>query len=268
MSRYIQIVTPENIEIEYELAGIGSRFTAALIDHLLILLCVIVIWTVGYTVVLIQMSANVFGDAPLWTQAVLTILSFVTIVTFPIVFELRGNGQSPGKKVSGLRVIRDGGYPIEPQSSIIRNVVRIADIMPGGYGVGLITLFFSSQNKRLGDIAAGTIVIKDRISGDVGTSSSAISSPAADTYLAYIKSIDGITEDQFSLIRKFLLRVQLMDKDEAAVLAQHICYPILPKIGINFQVSHPHHYLDILEAVQKKRSMLEEPIDQPEPILD
>ncbi len=268
MSRFIQIVTPENIEIEYELAGIGSRFTAALIDHLLILLAILLIWSVGYTAVLLQMSANVFGDAPLWTQAVLTILSFITTVTYPIVFELRGNGQTPGKKISGLRVIRDGGYPIDLQSSIVRNIVRIADIMPGAYGVGLISLFFNSQNKRLGDIAAGTVVIKDRASGDVLTTFVQPNNPAAETYLSYIQSLDGITQSQFDLIRKFLARLPMMDIEDAAILAQNICFPILPLVGIRFQVSHPHHYIDILQAIMLKQSMLEQSVDQAEPIVD
>ena len=77
-------------------------------------------------------------------------------------FETIWNGQTPGKRAFGLRVVRDGGYPITFYASAIRNLIRIADFLPFGFAAGALTIFLQSEYKRLGDLVAGTIVIKER----------------------------------------------------------------------------------------------------------
>ena len=201
MSRFVQVETPEYVDIEFELSGIGSRFGAAVIDHLLIALILLSIWTVGYTIAITFGHVNIFGDSALWMQAVITLVSFICILAYYPFFELRNNGQSPGKKIFGLRVVRDGGLPINISSSLIRNILRIADLMPGAYGVGLVTVFFNKTNKRLGDISAGTMVIKDRVSG-TNTSSVPPISEGGQLYMQYVVSVDSVLEFEWDVIKR------------------------------------------------------------------
>src|ERR1044071_6575282 len=113
MSRQVQIITPENIEISYELAGMGSRFVAALIEHLLQLLAILVL---GLVTSFLTSGATMFGkavagSAPAYVEAIYGIAVFVIIFGYFTAFELLSGGRTPGKRLVGLRVVRDGGYP-------------------------------------------------------------------------------------------------------------------------------------------------------------
>ena len=136
MSREILVVTPENIEIEYELAGIGSRFIANMLDSFFQLGIYLALWiVVGIVAGVIALTASAFssaaaaffGEAGL---AIAIIAAFIILWGYFIWFETRWNGQTPGKRQAGLRVIRDGGYPINVYAAIIRNLIRFMDGMP------------------------------------------------------------------------------------------------------------------------------------------
>jgi uncharacterized RDD family membrane protein YckC len=155
----LRIDTPENVIFGYEVVGIGSRFLAALVDTLLI--------GALQFVVLLALSFSVFtssepGEISGWIVAFLGLTAFALLWGFYIFFELLWNGQTPGKRWAGLRVIRRDGTPITLSESIIRNLVRIVDFLPGFYGVGVISMFIDGQSRRLGDMAAGTLVVRDR----------------------------------------------------------------------------------------------------------
>ncbi len=97
-----------------------------------------------------------------WIVAILGLISFILLWGYYIFFEILWNGQSPGKRWVGLRVIRIDGTPITLSESIIRNLVRIIDFLPTAYGVGVVTMFINTNSRRVGDLAAGTIVVHDR----------------------------------------------------------------------------------------------------------
>lgn len=191
MSREILVVTPENIEIEYELAGIGSRFMANLIDTLYQSLVLIVASLVILIVfaVLSAVSSNVASALSTFfsqiRNALMLIVSFVLFWGYFIFFEIAWNGQTPGKRQMGLRVLRDGGYPINAFGGITRNLLRVVDGIPvlvlGLIIVGiaehsdeysamgalpivlsLCFLLFTARYQRLGDFVAGTMVVKQR----------------------------------------------------------------------------------------------------------
>ena len=192
MPREILVATPENIEIEYELAGAGSRFVANMFDALMQLLLFLGLLIVGYIVdMLLGLSHAAWARATLdflenILQALLSIAVFVVLWGYFIWFELRWNGQTPGKRQQGLRVVRDGGYPVNAYAVLTRNLLRVVDGIPimtlglvgaglserqyAGYGAigGLqivATLGFvllSARNQRLGDFVAGTMVVKQR----------------------------------------------------------------------------------------------------------
>ena len=161
LDELLNIDTPENVTFDYEVAGIGSRFMAAFVDTTLIGLIVLAIALV--VLQFVGSLLDVFSDAAQSVATAVTILLIFTVVWgYYIFFEVTWAGQTPGKRWVGLRVIGTNGLPVSAVSAIIRNIVRIVDFFPSGYGVGLIAMFLHPQARRLGDLAAGTLVVFDQ----------------------------------------------------------------------------------------------------------
>jgi len=191
MSREILVATPENIEIEYEMGGLGSRFLANLVDALMQVVVfagvALVFGLIGLLLGLTHFTwaheLVAFFEGIL--QALAAIVFFLILWGYFIWFEIVWNGQTPGKRQMGLRVVRDGGYPVNAFNVITRNLLRVVDGMPiltlglvivglsdhssalgalGGLSI-LVTLcfmLFSARYQRLGDFVAGTMVVKQR----------------------------------------------------------------------------------------------------------
>jgi len=157
----IRIDTPENVVFGYNVAGMGSRFLAGLLDMILIMLLMTAA-DITLFLFLRLMNASSWGLTGNWLWAVFGLLAFVIFWGYYIFFEMVWNGQSPGKRKLGLRVIRTDGSPITFTESLIRNLVRLFDFLPAYYGVGVVTMFINSQTRRLGDLVAGTLVVHDR----------------------------------------------------------------------------------------------------------
>lgn len=161
---FLNIDTPENVAFGYEVAGIGSRFLAALVDTVLIIvLQAIVNLTLG--VLALTLSGSALAGMEGWWGWLVVATGLIALAFFwgyYIFFELIWNGQSPGKRWAGLRVIQTDGTPITLTESLIRNLVRLVDFLPAYYGVGVVTMFINEQARRLGDLAAGTLVVRDR----------------------------------------------------------------------------------------------------------
>lgn len=153
---FLQIDTPENVIFGYEVVGIGSRFLAALLDTLIIVLIQIPVNLLAYYALFSGGSA---GSA---AAAVLSLISFALLWGYYIFFEARWNGRTPGKRQIGLRVIRRDGTPITLSEVIVRNLVRLVDFLPVAYGVGVVTMFVDGRARRLGDLAAGTLVVREQ----------------------------------------------------------------------------------------------------------
>jgi uncharacterized RDD family membrane protein YckC len=161
---YLSIATPENVAFGYDVAGIGSRFLAAVVDTLIILVLQVVVNLTLLALVLSLFRDRLDFDSPAvgWLIAAFGLIAFAFFWGYYIFFEMLWNGQSPGKRWAGLRVIRTDGTPITLAESIVRNLVRIVDFLPAYYGVGVVTMFVNGQSRRLGDLAAGTLVVRDR----------------------------------------------------------------------------------------------------------
>ncbi len=157
----LNIDTPENVSFSYEIAGIGSRFLAALIDTVLLGLLQVIVVGAAVLIILRSDGGVLDTEAPLWILAVLTFISFFFFWGYYIFFESFWNGQTPGKRWIGLRVIRADGTPVGFSEVVIRNLVRTLDLLPVAYGVGVITMFVNSKSCRLGDLAARTVVVHD-----------------------------------------------------------------------------------------------------------
>jgi uncharacterized RDD family membrane protein YckC len=156
----LQIATPENVTFDYDVSGIGSRLLSALVDTLLIALLQVIVF--GTLILLAGMEVLFSSSAPTWMVAILSLVAFVFFWGYYIFFEILWNGQSPGKRMVGLRVIRVDGTPVTAVEVVIRNLVRLIDLLPAAYGIGVVTMFVNEKSRRLGDLAAGTVVVHDR----------------------------------------------------------------------------------------------------------
>jgi uncharacterized RDD family membrane protein YckC len=141
--------TPEGILLELRPAGISARFCAFLIDWLIR----------GVALYACAFVAMVLGDigTGFWL-----ILFFILEWFYPVIFELGRMGATPGKRVMGLKVVMDNGLPITPAASVARNILRAADFLPLFYGGAIVTMLTRADGKRLGDIAAATLVVHQR----------------------------------------------------------------------------------------------------------
>ncbi|MEM7128880.1 MAG: RDD family protein [Chloroflexota bacterium] len=167
------IETPENVTFQYDVAGIGSRFIGALLDMVILSLALMLLNVVAFLLLallqpqlfdpieLLQSSAEEMWGVGI-VVALAALFNFILFWGYFILFELIWNGQTPGKRLAGTRVIRMDGNPIGLLENIIRNLVRIIDFMPSGYGLGLVVMFCNPHARRLGDYAAGTLVIREK----------------------------------------------------------------------------------------------------------
>lgn len=168
----LSIDTPELVAIDFPVAGIGSRFVALLLDYLLqfaaLMLLTFILYLVGKSAAnngrATLTNAHHFDQATIekWVEAIFILVPFLLHWGYFTLFEALWNGQTPGKRVAKIRVIKDTGRPIGLFESMGRNLVRIVDMIPGMYAVGMICMFMNRRQQRLGDMVAGTLVVHER----------------------------------------------------------------------------------------------------------
>jgi uncharacterized RDD family membrane protein YckC len=156
----LNIDTPELVSIELPLAGIGSRFIAILVDSLILGAAVILLIFLG--VFIITALGNFGEKSASWGIGILLLILFLLFWGYFALFETFNNGRTPGKRVAKIRVIHQSGRGINFAEALARNLVRIIDYMPGFYGVGIAAMFMSRRSQRLGDMVAGTLVVRER----------------------------------------------------------------------------------------------------------
>lgn len=185
-----RLTTPEAVDIAYPVSGIGTRFLAVAIDAL--------IWLGLETVILIgTITLYLQGAAAHSVSVILGLsLSFVLFWGYFIFFETVWAGQTPGKRRVRIRVIKTSGYPIGFIEAVIRNLVRIIDFLPLFYGLGVLVMFISPQSRRLGDYAAGTIVIKERSA--VSIADLDLVARPAETPSAFIPRLGEVDPDELA----------------------------------------------------------------------
>lgn len=231
------ITTPENIPISYELAGVGSRFAAALVDMLLML--TVELGLVLAFIVLNQITplASLLGEdsgiAVLFLAVVFLVYAAST-VGYPLLFEVIWSGQTPGKRLVGIRVVNDDGGPLTTGAAIIRNVLRMVDSLPLYYIIGVTVMLLDSKSRRLGDLAAGTICIKERkdVAVDellapplpVRASTNALVDP--------FEKLRLLTYDDTYLINEYLARRATLAPGAAQRLAVQIADRIALKLAV------------------------------------
>jgi uncharacterized RDD family membrane protein YckC len=240
----LNIDTPELVAIEMPLAGIGSRFIALLVDML--------IWCAGLLVLLVLFAIFAPGIEAFskiseqWAIALVIFAVFLLFWGYFTLFEAFWNGRTPGKRVARIRVIQRSGRAIGLFESMARNLVRYIDMQPFPlYAVGVIAIFSTRQHQRLGDLAAGTLVVRDRAVeepawGDAGArtftaASFARTSPAAEPHTAFLLPTSGIaklTSTDLEVLEGFFARRLDMSLPTRQALAERIASAIQAKAGI------------------------------------
>src|SRR5882762_8007486 len=241
------VETPEHVEVRLELAGVGSRMAAAILDSILLYLSLLLLALVG---------GNVFGAglgaAGSWFLAVIILLFYGLVWGYFAAFEAWNGGRTPGKQALGIRVVMDTGRPVTVGAAVVRNLVRLLDcyfpflpILPA-----LLLMFINKSNKRLGDMAAGTIVVRDRPTDWV---LGAVTAPAPGDREELETGPPELSEDEFRLLDRFLARMNDLD---AAVQVRMTTDPSRqfgchPDLHGRIEVVHPRE-----EAVQQAELVL------------
>ncbi len=222
------IETPEQTRLEFSVAGIGSRFIALAIDTLI---------QAGIAVVLVIVIA-VFGlmgalrsipQGGVWALALLVGMMFLVYFGYFAIFEVIWNGQTPGKRRAGIRVVKDSGRPLSPSETIGRNLLRLVDQLPGFYAIGIVVSLLNSRNKRLGDFVAGSIVVREGSLAairPVWEAGHTLGAPAAPRIGA-----NGLTAEEFSLIDAFLNRRSELPADVRSRMAREVLGRVRPKVS-------------------------------------
>ncbi|MBZ5539926.1 MAG: RDD family protein [Acidobacteriia bacterium] len=221
----LTIDTPEQTALEFAIAGIGSRFLALAVDTLIQIVTGLTVM-IGSGLLLSSVPLP-FVKGSVWYVALLILFFFLLYFGYFAFFEAIWNGQTPGKRYVGIRVIKDSGRPLTPAESVARNLLRIVDQMPGFYAVGMASVVLSRQNKRLGDFVAGTIVVHEKALEELRPLWQAPQAAGAVRYGAA-----ALSTEEFALVESFLNRREALAPDVRHRLAMQIAGQIKPKLTL------------------------------------
>lgn len=240
---HIEITTPEGVRITLSVVGIGARFLARLLDSLI---------QVGVLIGL-GLVASAIGDSG-FVRAGLAIAFFVVAIGYDFVFEPLMRGQTPGKKAAGIRIVDRDGRPVTFLATAIRNTVRLVDFLPFLYGAGIVSMIATQHAQRLGDLAAGTIVVRDRQTAEAEIrlrSSHAI--PTVPAHAVASWDVTLVNQQDIATIRHFLDRRVSLSPQARHDLALTLARQIAPRVvGLPSNV-HPEYVLEGI-VVAKERA--------------
>ncbi len=250
----LNINTPENVAFDYQIAGIGSRFLAALIDTLWLGLLQVITYATLFMFVISAVDSEELLDSGItvWLIALLGLVGFIFLWGYYIAFELAWNGQTPGKRRCGLRVIRMDGTPVTLTEVLIRNLVRAIDFLPMFYGIGIVVMFINKESRRLGDLAAGTLVVFDRpVNLQLATEPERyrpLFQAPAELDLSTLP-VERLTAQDLELAEEFLRRrAQLVNSEQ---LAAQVLYSLRQRMGLPSEALSPLKADDQIFAILK-----------------
>ena len=255
----LSIETPEQVALDFPIAGIGSRFVALLLDHLIQLGVVIAAVLVFLVIDAGSGSREVTSLATKWFVAGAILVFFLLVWGYFTLFEAFWRGQTPGKRAMKLRVIKDAGRQITLFESLARNLLRVVDYLPSVYLAGVVTMLCNKRNKRLGDLAAGTLVVHERLdaqpllytgppAGGTEPWRSLTPSTAAHSNSAPFAAdaIARLSGQDLLVLEAFFARALDLPLDTRAAMAQRIATEMCTRMGVAVPDGNPER---ILEAV-------------------
>ena len=242
----VTIATPEGVDVDLTLAGIGSRFIAASIDTAIKLAAFIgfYLFLFGGTNLLGGGEVNAIGAAAFY------IVSFFLLFGYDVLFETLASGRTPGKRWTGLRVVRIGGRPVGFAASAIRNIVRLVDFLPSLYLVGMVTVVATRMNQRLGDLAAGTVVVREKpmTVPPPPTATETVPPFGSETW-----DVSAITPDELATIRRFLERRGELTPQARSHLAHQLAGRLQSKVA-GAPPMPPETFLEHVSTAKAKRA--------------
>jgi uncharacterized RDD family membrane protein YckC len=238
------IETPERVPLHFALASTGNRFLACAFDHFLQIVVIgvvvlAVIWWMGFAGL-----GRWAKDAPKWMLALLIVAAFLVWSGYFVLFEWAWAGQTPGKRRLGLRVIREDGRPVTFWEASARNLVRILDMEPFPfYSVGLVSVFVSSRDQRLGDLVAGTVVVRER-EAQAPTFDQVFSAPTSDAALRrsfkplpFRADLSALNVSEIEVVEAFLRRRWDLAENTRQWMAWRVATPLLYKLRPEYDLS-------------------------------
>lgn len=241
-TRHIEVETPENVTLDLELAGLGSRALAAIIDGV-----ILGVWSLVVVTLSIALTWLTQGSSTASLAAVI-VLS-LSYGAYFILFEGLRQGQTPGKRKLGIRVIRDTGHPVTLGGAVVRNVLRLADVLPPPlYAVGGTLVAISPKGQRLGDMAAGTVVVRDQ-------PQEAAHRPSADPAGATTGSFETpeLEDAEFHLLRRFQERLPSLDD----AVRERVAGQLTARFANRYPVRPADQYAFLADLYQQELSRRE-----------
>jgi uncharacterized RDD family membrane protein YckC len=234
----VTISTPEGLEITMPLAGLASRFIARIVDHAIQL-------ALGGVAALVALGLGPDGAAGL---VVLSLTGFAITFGYDVLFEVLAGGRTPGKRLGGLRVVTALGGPITFRTSAIRNLLRLVDFLPAAYATGATLIVATRRNQRLGDLAAGTLVV--RLPREAPAPAAAFPDDGED--LAYW-DVSGVSADEAAAVRRFLERRASLTPQARRHLASQLAGRLAPRVAGAPDDLEPEPFLERLSAAKAAR---------------
>lgn len=238
----LTIRTPEGVELSLTLAGPGSRIAAALLDFLIQAIVIVVL--------IIAILAAVDDDSVDLAIGLGVVVYTVIFFGYPILFELLDGGRSIGKRAAGLRVVLLDGGPAGFGAIAIRNVLRLIDFLPLFYGVGLLSIVLTRHHQRLGDLASGAIVIRERTVAPRRSLAPAVPADPGRVPL----DVTAVGVEEIALIQRFLDRRESLPQPRRAALAADIAQRVTEKVALVEPVGDPELFLARVLAEKASRS--------------
>ena len=238
------IETPERVPLHFALASIGNRFLACALDHAIQAITLIVV-AIAFTLLANYSSlGDQLSNAPKWVKAILIVLVFLIFSGYFAFFEWIWKGQTPGKRWLKLRVIREDGRPVTFWEAAVRNLLRTFDMMPAPfYSIGLISVFISSSDQRVGDMIAGTVVVRER-EAEAPAFAQVFASPVSDPALRrsfkpveFVAELSALTESEIQVVETFLRRRWDLADMARQWMAWRVSLPLLYKLRPTYDLS-------------------------------
>lgn len=243
----ISIATPEGVDLELTLAGVGSRCVARLIDQVLQTSVIIAV------LLLADLAGRGGGGGAGVAAAGLVVVLFLVQFGYDVLFETLASGRSPGKRWTGLRVVRVDGAPVGFVTSAVRNLLRVVDFLPGVYGVAIVAVLVSSRNQRLGDMAAATLVVREkRVAPRPGNQDPTWPDRGVgDGSRGW--DVSAVTPDELATVRRFLERRRGLTPGARERLAGELAARLRPKVAGPPEGMPPEAFLEGLAAAKAAR---------------
>jgi uncharacterized RDD family membrane protein YckC len=219
MEQVVDVETPEQVVFSYSIAGIGTRAAAVVVDMAIIMAATLVLFVLALALLIAMGTDRRAGVEMItegWAMALLVVLQFVIMWGYHVGFEGLRDGQTPGKRLLRIRVVRDGGYSVTVGEAAIRNVLRVVDMLPPmTYLVGIIAVLQSRSGKRLGDVVAGTMVVRERVMREQIDQLAPAATEAVSVTAA-------LSEPEFALLERFLARLPSLSGDARSALVHQL----------------------------------------------